>query len=806
MFTFSLIYLFIIYIKIGFYSGYQDVYGVVSDHSDGSYSIRYNINITGEYVLRLAIAEKGLNATYFNSTSFGYLSDMNFNEPGFESTLQGDAINPGTTKSWTGDIGGTHGVLGDIGNGSYFQRFKSRVDYIINFNLSQQRFPWQHASYFNSSADISQLEKETFSAFSRQEKFRQDYWSVSWMGLLKPKYAELYNFTIVVDSYSTVVLRVGGVGLMTNQSAPGLVLLNYSGNSSTQGTYLFQDTLPREFSLTYSHTLGPSYLQLYWESPSTQKEIIPESSFFHWVNVTHRNLTVHPAPLSSHRSNAFGSGLEHATVGVEQSIYVYARDTYGNLRQVGGDNPSLLGVSATGVVFRGYVTDYGNSTYVISYYPKVAGVHLLYVSMGCCPPHPNIGLSAELDMLTPLLIYGSPFILNITSGSTVSENSLCVGEGLKSGEAGSLQSFTIAFRDIHHNPTTVSNKTTSENTIAVHIYSRKYNYKVIPPLLTITGSENSGYVDVKYNLSETGDYNINVLINNVAALGSPYLVTIYPTVAFVNHTLCRGIGLYNALVNQTSKFEIKLHDKFNNALNYGGDRFYIRLVGVDKFQHSEIIPRCIDQRDGRYLCSYIAFMSGKYELRISLLIKSSKYPGGEGLYATYISSSNWNGFDQDNVVQFSRIDSQFSFQKTSHDIINMFDIRNDSSLNKSTVPLEFMSHQNLYIKWVGYILAPKTDLYSIYIKSNYFTSTIYIDSMLIYDTSSDILQTINMIENSVYFIVIESTLSNYLLLKGIIDFNLLWFTANTGEAIIPKFFLYPESNPVPLSPFPVQIS
>jgi hypothetical protein len=49
-------------------------YGLPTDHLDGTYSISYTVPKSGQYVLRVAVAESGLNATYFNSTDFGHLS------------------------------------------------------------------------------------------------------------------------------------------------------------------------------------------------------------------------------------------------------------------------------------------------------------------------------------------------------------------------------------------------------------------------------------------------------------------------------------------------------------------------------------------------------------------------------------------------------------------------------------------------------------------------------------------------------------------------------------------------------------
>ena len=46
---------------------------------NGSYTLIHNATISGIYVSRYSVVLPGLNATYFNDTSFGYLWDGNEN-------------------------------------------------------------------------------------------------------------------------------------------------------------------------------------------------------------------------------------------------------------------------------------------------------------------------------------------------------------------------------------------------------------------------------------------------------------------------------------------------------------------------------------------------------------------------------------------------------------------------------------------------------------------------------------------------------------------------------------------------------
>jgi hypothetical protein len=262
----------------------------------------------------------------------------------------------------------------------------------------------------------------THTAFKREEKFRDEFWSARWVGMITPKYAERYTFTVKCDSGSFVRLYIGGIGTWTNESSLGDIVFSSNQTSSISGKYTFIDTFPKEFVLEYAHYTGEAYMTLQWRSPSTPDEVIPSSAFTHWRNISFYNTTVHPAALSPHHCTAYAppqpqpqySALERAQVAAKHSFVVYARDRFGNLLQRGGDVPSMVAVGPDGVAFRGDVTDYENSTYLIEYYPTVAGVFRMYVTVGCCPPHPNVGLPAELEMASDLQIMGSPFLLTVT--------------------------------------------------------------------------------------------------------------------------------------------------------------------------------------------------------------------------------------------------------------------------------------------------------------------------------------------------------------------------------------------------------
>ena len=115
---------------------------------------------------------------------------------------------------------------------------------------------------------------------------------------MTPLYAEVYTFTLVIDSFSTGKLLLGGVGTALNGSLPVIqgvgygqeVVIDTTGGtgggagagggsggalgSGSFGSYNFTDMSPREVVLEYVHYQDDSLLQLYWQSPSTPYDLV----------------------------------------------------------------------------------------------------------------------------------------------------------------------------------------------------------------------------------------------------------------------------------------------------------------------------------------------------------------------------------------------------------------------------------------------------------------------------------------------------------------------------------------------------
>ncbi len=839
----------------GFYTpGALNFYGDWVDHGNGSLMVTHNATISGVYVSRYSIALPGLNATYFNTThTFGYLSDDNFNPidgSRYEDTHGSRAVNLANQISWTGDIGGRphegngnySGGRGGLGLGSYYHMFKSRTEDNVDFDLTEAV----------GSREIG-FDQETKSAFTREEKFREAYWSARWTGLITPVYREEYRFSVEVDPYSTVRLLIGGRGTAINSSLGdstqaqvlyvGNTLSNSTEIKSISGTYNFTDTLSREIVLEYVHESGDSYMTLMWESPSTKVETVPSSAFSHWVNITHTNTTVHPAEISPIDSTAYGDSLHEGVAGTLHSFTLYARDQYGNLRQVGGEVPSMVAVGSQGAQFRGNVTDYGNSTYLVEYYAPVAGDYRMYVTVGCCPAHPNVGLAAELREFRDLglLIKGSPFELHISANKVSPLRTTAFGEGVLGGIAGSPTSFDVLFRDLHGNPTTLGEDFTAGAYIRAEftdiatgrIFDDSSTEESISYGTLLASSSKSV---VTYNFSRAGEYKMSVYYGSEAhdngtymthteseIFGSPFRVRVIPGAADASKTLCRGLGLRQAAENKSASFEIQLFDAYANKLITGGDKIYVRLNGDRSFRKDEtVVPKCYDNLNGRYKCSYVARHNGYHELDVRILHASTSQPGGLGLLGNYFNSPqaliNIDGDDAMAPNTYTRVDEKVSFSWPTGIILPMHITLSESEESHVTgtvangygsltvgmdASLEAtVRRSGQSVIWTGFVSPPRSDTFQLKLRSVGMSGSIYIDDVLVFDSLEGICESIEFLGQAAYAIVVKASVIQAAS-QSPVSIELMWKTRVVKWTVIPSFFLFDSAEAVYISPFPV---
>jgi hypothetical protein len=856
----------------GFYGPYPTVYGLWIDHQDGRYTGSYSLQTTGVYVMRLSILEPGLNATYFNDTSFGYLSTRDSNLPAFESSRMGFPVNTGSSISWTGDIGGPQGD-GEIGGGSYFHRYESRMESNIYFDSREvtdftiwniTRNLSAGTSHFTKSYRLENTRFPSLSPSSSPSssspldgKFRESYWSVRYIGVIYPEHAETYTFTLFTDPGASVTLRIGGLGLNTNQSSLGDIVVRSDQNvEKVSGVYRFADTKYREFLLEYQRFSGTdTYLKLYWESPSTPYAIVPPSAFAYWRNISHYNVTAHPSVLSSSSSTAVGDALSEAVVGQSHSFLVYGRDSFGNLLQHGGDTPTMMAVGPDGVAFRGEVTDYGNSTYVVTYYPTTAGVHRMYVTIGCCRPSPMVGISREIELTRSLSIQGSPFLLTIQPAPLSPPHCIATGHHLLSGVAGQLHSFVVYFRDLHRNPTTADASSLSS---VVMVLKSQETGDLVLNQETDWLSRTDYNLTLRYNVTRAGSYLLHLLLNDVAILGSPFKLLISAAQPSPANTIVRGNGKRVASVGKKASFEVLLQDPFRNAYGVPGEKLFCRIIGNQRREEEAekfLVPLCTDQLDGSYRCEYTPNTAGDYFLYLLLLRKTTTLPGGTGLRLRVFSTSSLSSFSPSlqetpplPAIPPSLFSSFASGPSESNDLLLQrtapcLDLSFPNGFQLSMEPQDILPPQlprdaplldhhitgedlpsGVTLVWDGYLAAPFTDTFRFSVWAPHWNVSVYLDAQLLFDSSvlleprpgdellsyadyrsSSLPSGAPLLKGSIYSLRVEARAGQEHLLEtsGI---KLLWSSSSTREAVVPSFFLYEQAEKIANSPFPVIVS
>lgn len=479
------------------------------------------------------------------------------------------------------------------------------------------------------------------------------------------------------------------------------------------------------------------------------------------------------------------------------SFVVYARDSFGNLMQIGDDVPSLLAVGKDGVAFRGQVTDYGNSTYLIEYYPTVAGQFLLYVTMGCCPPHPNVGFPAELDDMQPLLISGAPFKLTVASGPIVPSRSVAVGVGVLGGIAGYLISFTVLLRDLHNNPTT--NLFLVNSSVSVTFQRITDMDFVDPAYLAVSILEET--IVVTYNMSRAGKYVMHVKLATTAnpdqiadILGSPFTPILSTGKVYPPTTICKGFGIKQAAQLRAATFDVNLHDVFNNAVGSGGTKFYMRLVGDNSYtSHDDVIPTCKDYQNGKYHCSYTPLHSGYHELVVKVLNGSFSHPGGNGLTGRYYDSDS-GVIDSFTLPLLTQIDPVLDLAWPNGSLV-------PSPLRDG---VRTMLSTGSYVRWDGFVVAPRTEEFLFTVQTVNLNATVYIDSFLVFDSAKSLSFPISLVFGSAYTIAVTASSSpnRY---NAPASLTLLWSANTLRQSVVDQFFLFDSAEEIPLSPFPVAV-
>lgn len=724
-------------------------------------------------------------------------------------------------------------------NGNYQGIYNASVAGIYNFsvyvadvglcisyyNFSDPQLDLIHSDTAESVSiitDRATLNYSSVNTNSSHPPFRLEYFSARFIGLLTPQTAELFKFFAVLDSSSSVRLYLGPSTAGDSILGPQNLALVFSSQNQTSavGEYLFEAIQPYNIVIEYSHGEDNPLFELFWESPSISYSIVPSFAFRHWSLAFNSVLAIFPAKLNPSSSIAIGLGLEEAIAGQSATFSVITKDEFGNNLSVGGDEVSAFAVGSDGSTLRGIVTDNNNGVYSVEYFPITSGTYLLYVSLGCCPRNPSVGITNEISGLQEnrLLISNAPFILTVRP--TDISPTYCFLSDLNSDAiAGDLDEFFIHARDMYHNPTSFSNYV-----VNISFISSSDRRKFSPASLDIAMNDAS-IAKVTYNITYSGTMQMYVRLcpmsesnqSNTSACvnigDSPALIVRYPSKPCPRNTRAQGSSLIKSSADELSSFELQLFDIYKNRYNMSDIIFFIRLYGevssaVNASSTYLDIPYCQGQGHGRYICFYNAKYKGLYELDVKLLNSSIESLGGQGVVIEYYSAVD---LDNNHPILVSSLPSI----DISLPLGNLIPSRS-LSLGYATLPVQGVGQG---VRITGYLVAPSTDSYSFQIISNNLNVTLFLDDNILWDSESchsydypamqggysTCFAGLSLRGNSSYKLTLKATTLNEI--DYPISLKLLWKSSqDSNYRIIPKYYLYDSAESISHSKFRILVT
>eukprot|EP00752_Nemacystus_decipiens_P001537 g1506.t1 len=448
--------------------------------------------------------------------------------------------------------------------------------------------------------------------------------------------------------------------------------------------------------------------------------VVPAANLFHHRPGWKVAVDLHPAPtaagastvvappiLSSDEGETEAGAAEDAeeawvgapwevTAGKTMEIVVEARDVYGNHRGVGGDSVQMYAQGPGGVLLLSSVFDTGDGNYTVSAWPVVAGAYHVSVLVSALEPSRwalgyrqgvNCILSTSsvrrsVEQATAgAHVSGSPFRLVVVEGAVAANASSADGVGIDSPLAGGVfgtSVFTIRARD------TMGNRLSSGSTgdFRVEVFpvndgdddgddALALSSVAVGEAAYTAGGEYAG----SYNVTAAGDYALHVTLSSGGGhvAGSPFPLHISPGQAYASTSVCDECEAIFSAEGNFSAGSAKLlrlttRDVFGNALETGGEAWFVRLRGEDESVSDEGVrhPLVVDYGDGSYAFGVRPGVTGLYELQVVLLsrvstgdglvdLSGSSIFGGGGLTAQYYTNARLAG-----RPLVTRIDSSIS--------------------------------------------------------------------------------------------------------------------------------------------------
>ena len=351
---------------------------------------------------------------------------------------------------------------------------------------------------------------------------------------------------------------------------------------------------------------------------------------------------------SARASTAQGAGLRTSVAGTPSSFEVIARDDFGNLRSVCGDDfeVTLSGPETLkgGSHVHGIVSENGNGTYVVEYAVTSAGLYYIAVT------------------LSGRHISGSPFSMQTMPAAARSSHSLAFGSGLSRAVAGRLNEFSILAKDTYGN---AEHASAGGNFSVVLTYSSRQDgvgsssspskqvgaAATLAPIKARIVDSLTGVYTASYVPKRAGTYSVDVSYNQLPIFGSPYTTVVVPGRAHAASSVvgCTEIAAEAAgdaaasssttecaalvgFAGEVNSFTIVSRDSEGNDCATGGEKVEaLLLLPPRSSDESPLMSKlrsetrgagvpvaALDLGDGRYSASYRVLPAGNYQLSITI--------------------------------------------------------------------------------------------------------------------------------------------------------------------------------------------
>uniref|UniRef100_A0A7S1DTW6 Ig-like domain-containing protein n=3 Tax=Hemiselmis andersenii TaxID=464988 RepID=A0A7S1DTW6_HEMAN len=307
-------------------------------------------------------------------------------------------------------------------------------------------------------------------------------------------------------------------------------------------------------------------------------------------------VTVKEGAADPSMSTVTGEGLDDCNVGSDRHFLVEAVDRFGNRVLHGGDK--FVAEMRGPVPERVHLIDMDDGTYAGTYMCRWSGDFALYVTLDGTP------------------VGQSPYMVGVKPGATLAQNCECTLVKMPMSRlvcmAGVQCSFVIFAKDRYGNQREEGG---DEFTVKCRGPSAQVG-------AVLTDNKDGTYL-AEFMCTKDGDYFIDVKLERIDIIQSPFVLTVDPAKTEPSCCTCFGVeteagdGLKGGEAGRELVFRIQAMDKFMNRVQTPGDDFQVSITEV--IEKIRVRAKVIDNGDGTYEVTWVGMIRGEYDVSVFLL-------------------------------------------------------------------------------------------------------------------------------------------------------------------------------------------